>query len=122
MSRLSIARREALTDLWLAGPATLAMVVFIFVPVAIVAFLSFSDYQFGAPSLNWVGLENYAKLFGSTLGRRAITNTLIYVAIVIPASVGLGLLVALGLHRMTGWALQHGSVPGRARRHSAGAL
>ncbi|WP_249694563.1 sugar ABC transporter permease [Stappia sp. WLB 29] len=104
MRRLSIARREALTTLWLAGPATLAMVLFIFLPVAIVALLSFTDYQFGATTLNWTGLENYQRLLGSTLGQRAITNTLLYVAIVIPASVALGLLVALGLHRMTGWA------------------
>jgi multiple sugar transport system permease protein len=104
MRRLSITSREALIDLWLAGPATLVMVLFIFLPVAIVAVLSFTDYQFGAPSFAWIGLENYSKLFGSTLGRRAIANTLIYVAVVIPLSVGFGLAVALGLHRMMAWA------------------
>ncbi len=104
MKHLSIARREALTNLWLAGPATLVMTLFIFLPVAIVAILSFTDYQFGAKSFAWVGLDNYLKLFGSMLGQRAITNTLIYVAIVIPLSVGFGLVVALGLHRMMDWA------------------
>ena len=66
--------------------------------------LSFTDYQFGATSFNWNGLENYVKLFSSSIGRRAITNTLIYVAIVIPFSVGFGLLVAIGLFRMATWA------------------
>lgn len=102
--RLSLDKRQTLTDIWLVGPATLALVVFIFVPVAIVAVLSFTDYQFGASTLNWSGLENYIKLFSSTLGRRAVTNTLLYVAIVIPFSVGLGLLVATGLYRMATWA------------------
>ena len=104
MRRLPLAARNALTDTWLAGPATIAMLVFIFLPVAIVAVLSFTDYQFGARSFTWTGLENYQKLFGSTLGRRAIINTLIYVAIVIPASVVFGLLVAIGLHTMVEWA------------------
>ncbi|CAN0656506.1 sugar ABC transporter permease [Nitratireductor aquimarinus] len=102
--RLSIERRQALTDLWLVGPATLALFLFIFLPVAIVAVLSFTDYQFGAASFNWSGLDNYIKLFSSSIGRRAVTNTLIYVAIVIPFSVGFGLLVAAGLHQMSNWA------------------
>lgn len=102
--RLSLDQRSALTSLWLAGPATLAMVVFIFLPVAIVAVLSFTDYQFGASSFNWSGLDNYIKLFTSSIGQRAITNTLLYVAIVIPFSVGFGLFVATGLHQMSTWA------------------
>jgi len=96
--------REGLTDLWLAGPATLAMVTLIFVPVGLVAMLSFTDYQFGARTFQWVGLDNYADLIGSKIGRRAIINTLIYAAVVIPASIALALLVALGLHRMTQWS------------------
>ncbi|SLN75005.1 sn-glycerol-3-phosphate transport system permease protein UgpA [Roseisalinus antarcticus] len=90
--------RRAVIDLVLVGPAALALVVFIFLPVAVVVVLSFTDYQFGATRFEWVGLGNYADLFGSRLGRNALINTLVYAAIVIPASVGLGLLVALGLH------------------------
>ena len=70
-----ISRRsaDALTDLWLAGPATLAMLVLIFIPVAIVAMLSFTDYQFGARSFNWVGFDNYTVLVTDPQARRAIT-------------------------------------------------
>ena len=93
--------RSALTDLVLVGPAALAVVLFIFLPVAVVFVLAFTDYQFGAASANWVGTANFDKLFGSKLGRNALINTLVYAAIVIPASVGLGLAVALVLHRMT---------------------
>jgi len=104
MNAISRATREILTDVWLVGPATIAMLTFIFLPVVVVAVLSFTDYQFGANSFAWIGLQNYEKLFGSTLGQRAITNTLLYVSIVIPTSVGLGLAVAVGLHRMAEWA------------------
>ncbi|SDE16552.1 carbohydrate ABC transporter permease [Rhodospira trueperi] len=98
--------REGLTTLWLVGPATLAMTVLIFVPVALVAMLSFTDYQFGARTFNWIGLQNFADMVSSPLGRRAIVNTLIYAAVVIPFSIILALLVALGLHRLArraGW-------------------
>ncbi|QRV25630.1 carbohydrate ABC transporter permease [Marinomonas foliarum] len=108
--KLSLEKRQTLTNLWLVGPATLAMVLFIFLPVAIVAVLSFTDYQFGAKTFNWSWLDNYIKLFSSSIGRRAITNTLIYVAVVIPFSVGFGLLVAMGLFRMGSWAPRFSNV------------
>lgn len=98
------ATREALTDLWLAGPAVAAMTLLIVIPVLLVAAMSFTDYQFGARRFDWVGWENYVELLTDPIGRRAISNTLLYVAIVIPFSMGFGLLVALGLHRMALWA------------------
>lgn len=104
MPFLSRTQREALTNLWLTGPATLALLIFIFLPITIVAVLSFSDYQFGARDLSWIGWENYITLFTSAIGQRAIVNTLVYVAIVIPFSVVFALLVAIGLHRMLDWA------------------
>jgi multiple sugar transport system permease protein len=70
--------------------------------LAIVAVLSFTDYQFGARSFRWIGWENYATLFTDPIGRKAVTNTLIYVAVVIPFAMGLALLVALGLHGLAG--------------------
>ena len=90
MIRLDRSRREALVDLWLAGPATLAIIVLIVVPVAMVAVLSLTDYQLGARGFEWIGLENYRDLFASPTGRRAVVNTLIYVAVVIPFSMGAG--------------------------------
>ncbi|TCP58425.1 carbohydrate ABC transporter membrane protein 1 (CUT1 family) [Rhodovulum bhavnagarense] len=94
-------RNRALTDLVLAGPAALVVILFIFLPVAVVFVLAFTDYQVGARSANWIGIENFATLFGSRQGRNALLNTVVYAGIVIPASVGLGLLVAMGLHRLT---------------------
>ncbi|MBU2960743.1 sugar ABC transporter permease [Citreicella sp. C3M06] len=92
--------RESMSTLLLTGPAALALVLCVFLPVAVVFVLAFTNYQIGAPGIGWVGLDNFAQLFGSRMGRNAILNTLTYVSIVIPASVGLGLLVALGLHAL----------------------
>ena len=85
----------------LALPATVAMLTLIFVPTAIVGVLSMTDWQFGARSFAWVGLTNYRAIFADPTGRAAVVNTLFYVAIVLPAAVVLGLLVALGI-RATG--------------------
>ena len=100
MSRLPPRVGEALTNAWLVGPATVGMLVLIFGPVLAVAVLSFTDYQLGAQGFAWIGLENYTVLFTDPIGRRAVVNTLIYVAIVMPASMILALLVALGVHRV----------------------
>ena len=92
--------KNAVTTLFLVSPAALAVAVFIFLPVAVVFVLAFTDYQFGATTANWVGIDNFAKLFGSRLGQMAIVNTLVYAGIVIPGSVGLGLLAAIGLYAL----------------------
>ena len=88
----------------LAGPATLAMLVLIFVPAVIVGALSFTDYLFGASSFNWVGMNNYITLFGDETGRRAVVNTLIYVAVVMPSSIILSLAAAVGIHSVGRWS------------------
>ncbi len=97
--------RELVTDIALAGPATLAMLVLIFFPALVVGVLSFTDYLFGASSFNWVGLENYKTLFTDEIGRRAVINTLIYVAVVMPASIILSLAAAVGIQSIGQWSV-----------------
>ena len=96
--------QEALYDLQLAGPATLAMLVLIFIPAFLVGMLSFTDYLFGAADFNWIGFDNYIALLGDETGRRAVVNTLIYVAVVMPTSIVLSLLVAVGIHAVGRWS------------------
>ena len=86
---------EALAALSLAGPAVFLMVVFLIGPLLVVVLLSLTDYQLGAASLRWIGLGNYAEMFADRVFQRSLQNTLLYVAIVVPASVGLGLGAAL---------------------------
>ena len=97
--------REGWANLQLAGPATLAMMVLIFIPTIIVGILSFTDYLFGAANFNWIGLDNYIALFGDETGRRAVINTLIYVAIVMPSSIFLSLIAAIGIHSVGQWSV-----------------
>ena len=94
---LSLEQRDGLTAWSLALPATLAMLSLIFVPTLLVALLSITDWQFGARSFDWIGFGNFAEIASDENGRKAVINTLIYVGVVMPASVALGLLAALGV-------------------------
>lgn len=87
--------RETLAALALAGPAGALIVVFLIAPLACIALLSLTDYQLGAKTLNFIGLGNYADMFGDRVFRRSLQNTLVYAAVVVPTSVLLGLGAAL---------------------------
>lgn len=87
--------RHPFTLTVLAGPALALMLLFLIGPLVAVFLLSFTDYQLGAPALRWIGLQNYTELFTDKVFRKAFANTLVYVGIVVPLSVGLGLGAAL---------------------------
>jgi multiple sugar transport system permease protein len=92
---------EKLMGMGFASPALLLMAVITVAPLSILLALSFTDYELGATELSGVGLGNYAKAFADPVFRRALRNTLLYVAIVLPGAVGLGLFVALLVHART---------------------
>lgn len=79
----------------LAGPALALIVLFLIGPLTCIVLLSLTDYQLGAATLRFVGLRNYTEMFADPVFRKSLTNTLLYVAIVVPGSVLLGLGAAL---------------------------
>jgi multiple sugar transport system permease protein len=79
----------------LSAPALVCMLLFLLAPLAIVLWLSFTDYQLGAHGLRVIGLGNYAEMARDATFQKSLRNTLIYVAIVVPGTVGLGLGAAL---------------------------
>ncbi|WP_233022331.1 carbohydrate ABC transporter permease [Rhodopseudomonas boonkerdii] len=76
-------------------PAIVLMFLMLIGPLGAVIALSFTDYQLGAPSLSWIGLANYQEMLDDRVFWIALTNTVVYVAIVVPLAVALGLGVAL---------------------------
>ena len=88
-------RQEALAAYALAAPAASLLLGILLLPTAATVLLSFTDWQFGAATLNWIGLGNYEKLVADRVFWRSLANTLLYVAVVVPASVFLGLGVAM---------------------------
>lgn len=81
--------------LLLTAPAIALMVVFLIGPLLAVVALSFTNYQLGQPDLSFIGFANYVEMAEDETVRISLGNTLVYVAVVVPASVGLGLGAAL---------------------------
>lgn len=79
----------------LAGPALLLLVVLFFLPVFAVFAIALTDWQFGASSLSFVGLANFREVFADEGFRASLVNTILYVVIVVPGTIILGLAVAL---------------------------
>lgn len=96
-AKASFARRSGEHRLgWLAvSPALLLLIGLLFGPAAAVVLFSLTDWQLGSSTFHFIGVANFRALFTDPTFWKALTNTLVYVAIVVPGTVLLGLVVAL---------------------------
>jgi multiple sugar transport system permease protein len=94
----SSTRREVVSGLAFSTPAVVLLLAIHVVPLITLAILSFTDYELGALDVRWLGFENFTRAMSDAVFLRALKNTLVYVAIVIPGSVVLALLIALLVH------------------------
>ena len=79
----------------LSAPALVLLLLFVILPTLAVFGLSLTDYQLGDDALVFVGLDNYRDLLGDAGFRGSLRNTIVYAALVTPASVLIGLGLAL---------------------------
>jgi multiple sugar transport system permease protein len=86
---------ETLAAAALAGPAFLLLFALVLLPCAAVLVIALTDWQLGAKTLHFVGLDNFFELSNDPVFRRSFRNTLVFAGIVVPATLGLGLLTAL---------------------------
>lgn len=91
-------KRKAWRGLAFVAPAVLLLLAIYIIPIIVLAGFSVTDYTLGALSFRFVGIGNFLKAFHDPVFLRSLTNTVIYVAIVIPFGVFLGLGVALLVH------------------------
>jgi multiple sugar transport system permease protein len=92
---------EKLTGMGFALPATLLLLTTSLAPLAVLMVLAFTDYDLGNLDFKFIGAANFGKAMTDPAFRRALWNTFLYVAIVMPLAVGLGLLVAVLVHGRT---------------------
>ncbi len=93
---LSRQRTAETISAWsLAGPALVLLVVLFFVPITGVFFIALTDWQFGADSFNFIGLRNFGEVLSDEGFRASLSNTIMYVAIVVPGTIAIGLVIAL---------------------------
>jgi len=89
---------EKLTGMGFAFPATVLLITTSLAPLAVLVVLSFTNYRLDDVGFKFIGLDNFGKAMTDPAFRRALWNTFVYVAIVLPLAVGLGLLVAILIH------------------------
>ncbi len=87
---------------WFVAPALLVIGVFFFLPVFAALVMSLTDFDIYAladlRNLRFVGLSNYIALLQTPLFWQAFGNTLYFVVVGVPLSIGVSLGAALLLH------------------------
>jgi len=79
-------------------PAAVLLLVFLTYPLGLGMWLGFTDARIGRPG-HWIGVENFESLFGDSLARLSLFNTLFYTIVASIIKFGLGLWLALLLNR-----------------------
>ncbi|MEL6767652.1 MAG: sugar ABC transporter permease [Pseudomonadota bacterium] len=77
------------------APALFLMAVILILPILLAAGLSLTNYSLGNPGFEWVGADNYERVFTRSKFEKMIYATTVYVAVVVPVSLALGLGAAL---------------------------
>jgi multiple sugar transport system permease protein len=87
---------------WFVAPALLVITIFFFLPIVCAFLISLTDFDIYSladlRNLRFVGLANYLKLLETPLFWQALGNTLYFVAVGVPLSIGASLGAALLLH------------------------
>jgi ABC-type sugar transport system permease subunit len=96
-SKLSFARRNALTGYLLVIPVALVLLGLVAYPLVYAVYISFTDRLVGVAG-EWVGLANFRYLFGQPAFTRSITNTVVLVVVSDVAKLVIGLALALLLN------------------------
>jgi multiple sugar transport system permease protein len=94
----ALRRREAVTAYALLAPSLFGVVAFLVLPIFVVLWLAFQDWDLLAP-LRFVGLDNFSSVLTDAQFGRSLLVTLLFVLLVIPVQTGLGLFAASLLTR-----------------------
>lgn len=81
-------------------PALTIYAIFAIYPTYSVVEYSFTDWDGISPQRNFVGLENYQRLFSDKIFWEAFRNTFVWSGVIIVINVGLGLVIAAMLARV----------------------
>ncbi|MFZ4894413.1 carbohydrate ABC transporter permease [Plantibacter sp. Mn2098] len=93
-----VERAKARAGWILLAPALLHSIIFMAVPTIIVVLLGFTDARIAGKG-DFIGLDNYVKLFQDASFKQAFVNTLLYTIVVVPIGMGVALLIAVGLNQ-----------------------
>jgi multiple sugar transport system permease protein len=84
----------------MSAPALLGLGLFVALPFLLAIVLGFTNLRLGSPlPLEWVGFEQYRRIFGDPSFTRALLNNLLFTIVVVPLQTLLALFLALLLNR-----------------------
>ena len=96
-------RSEAVIGVAMASPASVLMLVFFVVPVALMFGLAFTNARLISPRPpEAVGLENFVTLFGDSVFWASLRNTAYFAVVVVPVQAGLALVLAMLVNAKVG--------------------
>ena len=106
MSALAARRRANLAGWGMSAPFTAILAVFLLLPILASLAISFTSFSIGNiqdwTSAQFVGLDNYTKLFGDDTFVHSLRNTAYFVLVGMPCTIVLGLLLAVALNQGIG--------------------
>ncbi len=81
---------------WLVTPACALLLIFIIIPIVLTFVLAFTNAKLISPTgPQFVGFDNFARLFSDPLFWKSLRNTLLFTLFVVPFQAGLALVLAL---------------------------
>ena len=92
-------RKESKPHFWFIAPAVLFVSVFTLYPAVYGVGLSFTNMHFGYPDYQFVGIDNYIRLFQWRYIWTILKNTAVFVGAVVFLQMTLGLLTAMALNK-----------------------
>ena len=93
-----LGRREALAGFLFVSPWLVALAVFHVYPIVAATYLSLSEYSIFTPP-EFIGVDNYVKLWNDPTVWRAAGNSLFYALLSVPIGLAAALVLALLLNR-----------------------
>ena len=96
--RLTNRRREAVMAYLFLSPWLLGFLIFLVGPMVASFYLSFTEYKVIQPP-QWIGLGNYARMFGDDLFYQALSVTARYTVISVPLGIAVALALAILLNQ-----------------------
>lgn len=92
--------KENLMGYSFLAPALILLTVFLIIPVIMVFYYAFTDYYLLSPDARqFIGLDNFKRLFDDPVFRKSIWNTAKFVVWIIPVQLGAALGMALIINK-----------------------
>jgi multiple sugar transport system permease protein len=94
-----LARSEHVVGWAFVTPVTVLIGIFGLLPIGWSLLLSFQKSDLLTPETPWVGFSNYHKLMHDSAFGSSVQHTVVYTAIFVPATMIVGILIAVALNR-----------------------